>query len=185
MKKFLLHILMVVPAVCLTASVNNQPEIKLNAGKDRVLPTQLRKSILEVAEVSLNRFDEAFAATLENVKNPYPVGDTTAETGESIMPEEILEVYDDESVLELIRMNFAPQIRGTLAKGDVYYLQLNGGGMLKEGTSFPVEIPQIEGESFTVTVLEITPNGYTLKMKDITRGVIFEQSSGIIKKTQE
>lgn len=177
--------MMVALAGCLTASVNNQPEIKLNAGKDRVLPTKLRTSILEVAEVSLNRSDEMFIAVLENVKNPYPVENTTSETAESVMPEEILEVYDDASVLDLIRMNFAPKIRGTLAKGNVYYLQLNGGGMLKEGTSFPVEIPQIKGESFTVTVLEITPDGYILKMNDVIREVTFEQSSGIIKKTQE
>lgn len=177
--------MMVTLAVCLTASVNNQPEIKLNTGKDRVLPTKLRASILEVAEVSLNRSNEMFVADLENVKNPYPVKGTITETAENTMPEEILEVYDDVSVLELIRMNFAPQIRGTLAKGNVYYLQLNGGGMLKEGASFPVGIPQIEGQSFTVTVLEITPDGYTLKMNDVIEEVIFEQSSGIIKKTQE
>ncbi len=182
MKKSLLHVIMFVLAVYLTASVNNQSEIKLKAGKDQVLPTKLRTSILEVAEVSLNRSDEAFVAALENVNNPYPVKDTIEKPVESVIIET---VYDDETILKLIQMNFAPQVRGTLARGDVYYLQLSGGGLLKEGASFPVGIPQIEGESFTVTVLEITPDGYILKMNDVIRKVTFEQSSGIIKKTQE
>ena len=168
----------------MVASINNEPEIKLKADKDSVIPTQMRTSILEVAEMSLNRSDETFPLIIEQVRNPYPVKeDTSGIVG--IPPGEILEVYDDASVLELIQINFASQIRGTLAKGNVYYLQLNGGGMLEEGASFPVQIPQIEGESFTVTVSEITPDGYTLKMNEVVRGVNFEKSSGIIKKSQE
>jgi hypothetical protein len=182
MRTFLLHILMVVLPVCLIASVNNQPEIKLIGAKDRVLPTTLRTSILEVAEISLNRSDEAFIVTIEKVKNPYSTGEKTssAMAGESTS-EEFSIVYDHASILELIQVNFATQVRGTLAKGDNNYLQLNGGGMLEAGDSFPVQIPQIEGRSFMVTIFKITSRGYTLKMNDVEQEVIFEKTSGITK----
>lgn len=174
---------MITLGACLVTAANDEPEINLRVGKERVLPNELRTSVLEVAGASLNRSDEAFLATIKKIENPYPGEEEATKT--AVDPSEgVLEVYDDTSVLELIQANFAPQVRGTLAKGNVYYLQLNGGGMLEEGTSFPVQIPQIEGESFTVTVLEITPDGYKLKMNDVVRDVTFDKSSGTIRKTQ-
>ena len=182
MRIFLLHILTVLLPFCLIASGNNQPEIKLVIAKDRVLPTELRTSILEIAEKSLNRSDKAFIVTIEKVKNPYPTDEKALldMAGESTTEESFI-VYDDASILELIQANFAPQIRGTLAKGSNNYLQLNGGGMLEAGDSFPVQIPQIEDRLFTVTVLEISPRGYTLKMNDVVQEVTFEKTSGITK----
>lgn len=164
--------------VCLIASINNQPEIRLTVPKDRVLPVKQRISVLEAAEAYLDRSDELFVTEIAAVASPYSNG--AIETVDEKPVISIIE-YKDPDILELIQSNFATQIRGTIAKGDVYYLQLNGGGKLEAGDSFPAQIPQIEGESFTVTILEITRDGYTLKMNDVVQGVTFEKSSGIIR----
>ena len=180
MKTFSLNILMIALPLCAVASINNQPEIKLSQAKDRVVPASLRTSILEVAEQSLNRSDEAFIAVMEKVKNPYPVkkAEKKEPLSDGAPPKPPI---GDESILKLIQANFAPQVRGTLAKGTTNYLQLNGGGLLKEGDSFPVQIPQIENRSFTVKVMGITTRGYTLKMNDVVQEITFKKSSGIIK----
>lgn len=172
---------MIVLPVCMTASINDQPEIKLDQAKDRVIPAKLRIAILEVAEKSLNRSDDAFVAVMEKVKSPYLTKNEEKSALPNMAPQETLVVYDDASILKSIRANFAPQVRGTLSKGDTNYLQLRGGGLLEEGNSFPVKIPQVEDRSFTVKVLEITRNGYMLKMNDVVQEVTFEKPSGIIK----
>ena len=60
--------LMIILPLCTMASVNNQPEINLVNVEDSVIPVKSRTSILEVAEMSLDRSDEAFAMSLEEVK---------------------------------------------------------------------------------------------------------------------
>lgn len=182
MKTCLQLILLFTIPVCLAASVNKQPEIKITASKDHVLPIELRNSILEVAETCLNRSDESFFASIKKVQSPFPLAPTESEIVDTAT--EIV-VYDDESILGLIKTNFAAQIRGNIAKGGVYYLQLNGGGLLEAGDSFPAQLPQVEGESFTVTILEITSDGYILGMNDIVQKFNFEKKSGIIKKSEK
>ena len=182
MKTFLLHILMIVLPVCMTASINNQPEIKLDQAKDRVISAKLRISILEVVEKSLNRSDDTFIAVIGKVKSPYLTKEDRGDGGGPVIESEgSLVSYDDASILKSIRAIFAPQVVGTLSKGDTSYLQLKGGGLLKEGDSFPGGIPQVEDKSFTVQVLEITTRGYKLKMNDVVQEVTFEKTSGIIK----
>lgn len=181
MKTYLLHSLMALLPLCMVASVNNHPEIRLTNAKDTVVPTKLRASILEMAELSLNCSDEAFLSAMQKVKDPYTNGNVSSGMVGESTSEKPLVVYDDASVLELIMSNFASQVRGTLAKGGNNYLQLKGGGMLQEGDSFPVQIPQIEGQTFTVSIMEITTRGYTLKMNDAVQNVTFEKASGIIK----
>jgi hypothetical protein len=166
---------------CILASIGNQPEIKFDQAKDRVVYSNLRSTVLEAAEKSLTRSDDTVIAVLETIKNPY-LAKEEKEVKSDITPKQ-LTVYDDASILDLIQANFAPQVRGTLAKGSTNYLQLNGGGMLKEGDSFPVQIPQIEDQSFNITILEITTRGYTMKMNDVIQGVTFEKSSGAIKES--
>ena len=180
MKKRLHYILMIAFPFCLIASVKNQPEIKLTTSKNHVLPIKLRTSILEVTETCLNRSDEYFIATLKEVKNPYPtkVVEAIVEKKPEITE---LATVNDEDILKEIQTKFSSQIRGTLSKGDVNYLQLNGGGMLEEGDSFPAKISKINDKSFTVTIQEITPRGYVLKMNDVVRRVNFEKTSGIIR----
>lgn len=178
MKKRIYTILVTIVPVCLIAAINDQPEIKLIAAKDRVLPINQRTLILEAAENYLERSDDVFVAGMDTVNNPYSTG--AGSPGTEVSEDSVI-VYDDSSILELIQGNFASQVRGTIAKGNVYYLQLNGGGMLEGGVSFPAKIPQIEGQSFAVTILEINQDGYVLKMNDVTQRVKFEKTSGITK----
>ena len=87
-------------------------------------------------------------------------------------------VYDDASILKVIGLNLAKQVSGTLARGTTHYLQLQGGGMLKSGASFPAKIPQVAGRSFTVTLIDVNSRGYTLKMGAASLTLPFDDSSG-------
>ena len=184
MKFFLFYTLIAVLPICTIASISSQPEIQLPKAQDSVIPGKLRTSIIEAAELSLNRSDETFFAIIEKVENPYPANKRNPSVRKHT-PEESFVVYDDASVLELIQLNFSPQVMGTLAKGETNYLQLNGGGLLEEGDSFPVQIPQIEGKTFIVNVLKITTRGYTLQMNDVVQEVTFEKHSGITKDSEK
>ena len=104
-------------------------EIKLTGSRDKVLSFEQRSIVLEVADIYLNRSDEFFTASLEGLKNPYAskpdlIGD------EELKIEKTATVYDTASILEVIGANFARQVRGTLSKGGIDYLQLQGGSLL-------------------------------------------------------
>ena len=181
MKKLLNYLLIFTLSGGLLASVNNQPEIKLAGAKDLVLSPEVRASVLEIAEASLNRSDDAFITTIEKVENPYSTDEEALALIKESTDDKLSVVYDDASILEVIEVNFAAQVRGILAKGETYYLQLNGGAMLQAGATFLAEVPQIEGQSFTVTILEVDSRGYTLKMNDVMQRVTFEKPSNITK----
>ena len=76
-------------------------------------------------------------------------------------------------ILEAIGASFAKQVDGTIEKGGRSYLQLQSGGLLKSGTSFPALIPEFKGQTFTVTVSDITSRGYTLKTGESSLPVLF------------
>ena len=168
------------------------PEIKLSGRKDRVLSSRMRATVLDVAETYLDQEDQDFVALTQEIQNPYTFKDETVEAAVVVVspravapkePEVVAApvVYDDASVLQVIGLSFAKQVRGTLARGATRYLQLQGGGMLKSGTSFPVKIPQVAGKSFTVTITDINSRGYTLKMGDAVLTLAFDASSGVTK----
>ena len=132
------------------------PEIKLSGRKDRVLTYQMRERVLAVAETHLNQADGGFGVTIEALDNPYAFKEVVEFIPRVIEKKPVIidasVVYDDASILEVIGLNLAKQVSGTLARGATYYLQLQGGGTLKSGASFPAKIPQIPGRSFTVTL---------------------------------
>ena len=158
-------------------------EIKLSGRKDRVLSYQMREIVLDVAEIYLNQGDEDFVVSTEGIKNPYVFKEAvTAAAAPSAVastePDAVVVapvVYDDASSLKVIGANFAKQMRGTLARGSTHYLQLQGGGMLKSGTSFPVTS---RGQSYTLTISDVNSRGYTLKVGDASLTVPFDVSSG-------
>ena len=133
------------------------PEIKLSGRKDRVLAYQMREHVLAVAETHLNQVDEGFGATIETLDNPYAFKEVVEFVPRVIEKKpdstDASVVYDDASILKVIGLNLAKQVSGTLARGTTHYLQLQGGGMLKSGASFPAKIPQVAGRSFTVTLV--------------------------------
>jgi hypothetical protein len=160
------------------------PEIQLSGRKDRVLSSQMRTVVLDVAKESLDQEDESFVALYPSVQSPYTLGE--AEAASSVSAPAVVAqgggaapvVYGDASILRVVSVSFAKQVRGTLARGSMNYLQLQGGSMLKSGTSFPAKIPQLAGQSFTVTISDIHSRGYTLKLGDASQTVPFDVSSG-------
>ena len=159
------------------------PEIKLSGRKDRMLSYEMRECVLAVAESHLNQANEGFGATIETLDNPYAFKEVVA-----FVPREAKQelgiidpsvVYDDVSILKVIGLNLAKQVSGTLARGTTHYLQLQGGGMLKSGASFPAKIPQVAGQSFTVTLMDVNSAGYTLKMGDASLTLPFDASSSM------
>ena len=169
------------------------PEIKLTARKGHLLAIPVRDSVLVVADQFLSPADQGFMAEVESLESPYgeeleevAVAAAVVVTEEQAPePVEVPVHYDDASVLEVIATKFAKQVRGTLEKGGRSYLQLQGGGLLKSGTSFPVKVPEVEDQTFTVTVSDITSRGYTLTMGESTLPVSFNASTGVTKDARE
>ena len=161
-------------------SIAATPEIKLSGPKDRVLSSQMRIVVLEVAQSCLNRENDAFMSQVAELKNPYAIEEERLAVAVAPVVNEKSDpvVYDDASILQAIGDTFAKQARGILARGATHYLQLQGGGMLKVGASFPAKVPQVEGQTFTVTVVDITPRSYTLKMRDAILVIPLGGSSG-------
>lgn len=157
-------------------------EINLFARKDQVLPVKTRVEVLRAAEAYLHQRNDGFVRRLEQIADPYVFGRKVEEAVPEVEveaepipiiapPVEVRSrvpaapvVYSDASVLKVIAASFSKKVRGTLAKGERYYLQLQGGGLLKAGTSFPVKIPQLPEQSYTVVVSKVDARGYTLQM---------------------
>jgi predicted phage tail protein len=159
-------------------------EFRLSGRKDRVLPLQTRATVLQAAQESLNRKDDAFLVLVDEIKNPYVyeeevVAEVVTATGEpQVVEQQAPIVYDNRSILKAIGTSFAQQVRGTMARGSVRYLQLQGGGALQVGASFPAKLPELEGQSFLITIQDINSDGYTLQMKDATLTLPFDALSG-------
>ena len=177
MKIFLVLLFLFKALVVADADVR---EIRLAGSKDQVLTAEQRLLVLKVAEKYLNRSDKVFFASLEEITNPY-VNRPDGFDEKDLQVEEIASVYDTASILKVIGANFARQVRGTLSKGNINYLQLQGGSLLESGSSFPAAIPQIKDQSFTVTILNVNSRGYTLKIKDTLLEILFDVSSGVTK----
>lgn len=155
-------------------------DIRLVVPNDQVLSPERRSIVLDAAEKYLNQSDDTFITSLQELNNPYIDKAEVAAVEEPQVNETII-VYDKASILKVIGSNFSKQVRGTLAKGDIHYLQLQGGGLMKVGSKFPAEVPQIKDQSFVVTVSNVNSRGYTLKMEDAILEVPFETSTGITK----
>jgi hypothetical protein len=156
--------------------------------KDLVLSVESRQNVLDVARQHLSEKSGAFLSEIEEADSPYVFDQPVVArqiNGPAPVPEVVPVNYDDASVLKVVARNFASQVRGTLARGSTRFLQLNGGSLVKPGTSFPVSIPQAQGQSFTVTITDITTNGYTLQLGEATQTVGLNDStsagSGAIK----
>lgn len=166
-----------------------ESQIKLTGRKDLVLSVDSRQTVLEVARRHLSEKSGAFLSQVQQVETPYafeqPVVAVERTNIATEAPEPAAVNYDDASVLQAVAQNFAQQVRGTLARGSTSYLQLQGGSMIKPGTSFPATIPQARGKKFTVTITEITANGYSLRLGEATQTIRLDgtgsSSTGSIK----
>ncbi len=191
MKK--IYFLLLCANLFLGASVYSASDIKLGGKKGHVLAIPVRTTVLDVAEEYLKTGNSDFMAQLESVESPYGAEEEAVVVTEAPVaaeeqaPEAVAAPihYDDASVLKGIGATFAKQVRGTLEKGGRSYLQLQGGGLLKSGTSFPAKIPEVKDKTFTVTVSDVTSRGYTLSMGESTLPVSFNGSTGATKDTRE
>lgn len=147
-----------------------ETEIKLSGRKDLVLSYETRATVLDVAGRHLSEKSDSYLVSTAETESPFSfdkpvevVERKDEEGGNEPVVEKVIN-YDDASVLNAVASNFSKQVRGTLARGSTSFLQLNGGNMIKPGTSFPVSIPQAKGQTFEVTISEITSNSYTLQL---------------------
>ncbi|WPJ95037.1 hypothetical protein SH580_16535 [Coraliomargarita algicola] len=176
-------------ALLFTQELCAKSEIKLTGRKDLVLSLDSRLLVLEEARSHLSEKSDSFHELVASVDSPFVFEQPLIpiirdEQGEPVPVEEVVVNYDDASVLRVVARNFSKQVRGTLTRGNSGFLQLTGGSLVKQGTSFPVSLPQAQGQTFTVTIIEITSNSYTLKLGEATELVGINatgSSSGAIK----
>lgn len=160
-----------------------EPEIKLAGRKDLVLGIESRETVLEVGAKYLAGKTDDYAAKIEDLTDPFTFEDSTAvvavannnRTPEPAEPDPV--IYEDEAVLKAAAASFAKKVRGSITRGASNYLQLEGGVLLKPGTSFPVRLPQAKDQTFVLTVTEITAEGYTLKIGEATKQLSFNNKS--------
>ena len=144
-------------------------DINLAGKKDRVLANQVRLQVLELSEDLLTDVEDNFVATLESMDSPFVFEQVEVVTAEEVV-ERVIN-YDDVSVLRAVVETFSRRVTGSLVRGSTSFLQLDGGTLIRPGTSFPISIPQAQDRTFTVTVSEITGNSYTLKLGDAEQSV--------------
>lgn len=164
-----------------------EPEIKLAGRKDLVLGVESRQTVLELGNDFLSDQKEVDLSKIENLTHPFvfkddiPVAvvatDNSGNTDTEVAPEPKTVNYDDATVLAVSASSFAKKVRGSLARGESNYLQLEGGVLLKPGTSFPVRLPQAQDQVFTLTITEITSDGYTLQIGEASKQMSFNSSS--------
>lgn len=154
--------------VCLMGSVS--AGVDLGGRKDQVIKTSQRDEVLELAVRYLEAANaDEFLSSIEDLKNPFvfeqPVEELVQVEVAPAEPEPTI-VYDNASVLDAVAKGLVEQIRGTMGMGDNYYMQLETGGLMKKGASFPAKIPDVEDQTFTVTVTDVTEDGFELKLGD-------------------
>ena len=167
---------------CLITQAGNAavPQIKFIGKKEWVVSSDERATVLTVADELLSAKDPGFLTQLDDLELPFPVKESakvvavveTASDAQNSEPVEVAPpakiVYNDASVLKVVGENFAKQVRGTLARGDKNYIQLQGGNLLKTGSSFPVSLPEAENQTYVVKLIEVTSDDYTLSLGDVT-----------------
>jgi len=143
-----------------------------------VLGVETRQTVLEVGVKYLATEPEGYSSKIEDLSDPFsfeqeivstPVTQNNDDTEEA--PEPV--VYDDASVLNASAASFAKKVRGSISRGAATFLQLEGGTLLRPGTSFPVRLPDVKGQTFEMTVTEISSDGYTLQIGEATRTLPF------------
>lgn len=153
----------------LVGSLGAATEIRLTGRKDLVLSHETRVTVLDVAGRHLSGKGDSFLTQSEDAESPFSFEQPVeiVDRGGDQVSEPVVEKvinYDDASVLRVVATNFSKQVRGTLARGSSSFLQLKGGNMIKQGTTFPVSLPEAKGQTFKVTVSIITSTSYTLKL---------------------
>jgi len=171
----------------LAAAASAKSSIRLGGSKSLVIPVDTREEVIEAGKTYLSRGNPEFVATVEDLENPFtfeqaeevvsrPQVAETTEAEPEEAPQPVID-YDDATVLKAVSVSLRRQVRGTLARGDNRYMQLEGGGLMKEGTTFPARLPQLEGESFAVVVSQIGEDGFRLQLNEASLYVPYSDPS--------
>ncbi len=171
--------------LCELSAYGVEQKINISGRKDLVLSAEARNVVLNVADAHLGSREDGFSATVPSLLNPFTFKEVAEEASDVAavstvrpeVPSEVNVVYDDASVLKVVASSFSKQVRGTLARGNSSYIQLQGGGLLKPGSTFPVRIPEVKDQSFTVTLETINSKGYTLRLGDATLTLSYDDGT--------
>lgn len=148
-------------------------KLKLAGRKDLVIGIENRHAVLELGETYLKPPEDELLGLIEALEDPFTFKSSTPpvvpvqneqDSAEENTPEATATHYEDAEVLALSAASFSKKVRGTITRGDTSFLQLEGGVLLKPGTSFPVRLPQMKEQTFLLTIAEINADGYTLQV---------------------
>lgn len=163
-----------------------ESKLKLSGKKGLVIGIENREAVLELGETYLSAPEENFLPLIESLEDPFVFKSSTPsvvpeqneeETPERQIPEAKSTHYEDAEVLALSAASFAKKVRGTITRGDVTFLQLEGGALLQPGTSFPVRLPQAKDQNFMLSITEIDSDGYTLQIGGATKQFKFNNKA--------
>jgi len=174
-------------SLLLASASSAKSPIRLGGSKSLVIPADTREEVVQAGRTHLARENPEFAAMAEDLENPFAF-----EQAEEVLPrpqvaegpdetpveepEPVID-YDDATVLKAVSISLRRQVRGTLARGDSRYMQLQGGSLMKEGTTFPARLPQLEGQTFAVVVSEIGDDGFRIKLNEASLYVPYTNES--------
>ena len=158
--------------------------LNIPSNKKHVIPVKIREQVLKVANTHLSEdtnVPEIEVEAVARLQNPFTLEDETAIKASTNDGEDAdrpaAVVYDTASILDAIANSLTKQIRGTLARGDQYYLQLQGGCLVKSGVSFPARIPEIPNEVYQVKLTNVSSGGYTIELNGESKAVLLNQAS--------
>lgn len=191
--KYKLPIFCILTTLVGALSVTAVDKVKLTIRKNIVVSVSDRDSVITAAEAYLTEKNAMDLAALDEISNPFfnevaPVVAEVANTQTDVeQPAVVTEatkevVYGDDSVLKVIGSNFAGQVRGTLARGNTSYIQLQGGNLIKAGAAFPARLPQDADKTYTVKLIEVTPDDYTLSLGSSTLTLQYSEASTSVRK---
>lgn len=137
------------------------PRITLRSSPGLIVNQESRETVLEVGKQKLAVNEESLLATIGEA--PPLFKDEKAEKPSAVQAVKTLN-YDDESILQAVAPLFAQQVRGSMSSGDLTFLQLEGGSLMRPGSSFPAKLPQLEGQTFDIRIESISAEAYELRL---------------------
>ena len=162
------------------------PEISLRSSSDLIINTESREIALEVGRRQIASGQSDFLATLVDVKSPFlPLDYEEGAVAPEPEPEPEVQVnYSDKAILEAVASRFSKQVRGSLSMGDVSYLQIEGGSLIRPGTSFPASIPEMKGQTFEIMVESISSEAYVLALGEARVRLTYDRAEDGSKRIQ-
>ncbi|MFU8847845.1 MAG: hypothetical protein ACNA77_03910 [Opitutales bacterium] len=164
-----------------------ESKLKLTGRNNLVISVENRQTVLELAENFLSTPEVEFLPLIASLEDPFIFKSATPvvvplKGEQDIADKNTTELnlihYEDAEALALSAASFTKKVRGTITRGDTSFLQLEGGTLLKAGTSFPVRLPQqAKDQIFKLSITEINSDGYTLQVGEATEEFKFINKS--------